>query len=57
MNDTIYCVSRHFTMKFEADEISPAFIDEDLSILSAAKGILFPFILSLPDKKPQQTSV
>uniref|UniRef100_A0A3B4F3N3 Kelch domain-containing protein 7A-like n=1 Tax=Pundamilia nyererei TaxID=303518 RepID=A0A3B4F3N3_9CICH len=57
MNDTIYCVSRHFTMKFEADEISPAFIDEDLSILSAAKGTLFPFILSLPDKKPQQTSV
>ncbi|XP_035518211.1 kelch domain-containing protein 7A [Morone saxatilis] len=57
MDDTIYCVSRQFTMKFEADEISPAFIDENLSVLSAAKGILFPFVLSLPDKKPRQTSV
>ncbi|KAM3621871.1 uncharacterized protein V6R79_017295 [Siganus canaliculatus] len=57
MNDTIYCVSRQFTMRFEADEISPAFTEENLSVLSAAKGILFPFVLSLPDKKPRQTSV
>lgn len=57
MHDTIYCVNRQFTMRFEADEISPGFIDEDLSVLSAAKGILFPFVLSLPDKKPRQTSV
>ncbi|XP_047188899.1 kelch domain-containing protein 7A [Scophthalmus maximus] len=57
MDDTIYCVSRQFTMRLEADEISPAFTDEDLSVLSAAKGILFPFVLSLPDKKPRQTSV
>ncbi|XP_076599190.1 kelch domain-containing protein 7A [Chaetodon auriga] len=56
-HDTIYCVSRQFTMRFEADEISPAFTDENLSVLSAAKGILFPFVLSLPDKKPRQTSV
>ncbi|XP_041815820.1 kelch domain-containing protein 7A [Chelmon rostratus] len=54
---TIYCVSRQFTMRFEADEISPAFTDENLSVLSAAKGILFPFVLSLPDKKPRQTRV
>ncbi|XP_039972300.1 kelch domain-containing protein 7A [Xiphias gladius] len=57
MDDTVYCISRQFTMRFEADEISPAFTDEDLSVLSAAKGILFPFVLSLPDKKPRQTSV
>uniref|UniRef100_A0A3B4YAV9 Kelch domain containing 7A n=1 Tax=Seriola lalandi dorsalis TaxID=1841481 RepID=A0A3B4YAV9_SERLL len=57
MDNTIYCVSRQFTMRFEADEISPAFTDEDLSVLSEAKGILFPFVLSLPDKKPRQTSV
>ena len=57
MDDTIYCVSRQFTMRFEADEISPAFKDENLSVLSAAKGILFPFVLSLPDKTPRQTSV
>nr|XP_046238368.1 kelch domain-containing protein 7A [Scatophagus argus] len=57
MGDTIYCVSRQFTMRFEADEISPAFIDENLSTLTAAKGILFPFVLSLADKRSQQTSV
>lgn len=57
MGNTIYCISRQFTMRFEADEISPAFTDENLSVLSAAKGILFPFVLSLPDKKPRQTSV
>ncbi|XP_059185804.1 kelch domain-containing protein 7A [Centropristis striata] len=57
MDGTIYCVSRQFTMRFEADEISPGFIDENLSVLSAAKGILLPFVLSLPDKKPRQTSV
>lgn len=57
MDNTIYCISRHFTMRFQADEISPAFIDENLSVLSAVKGILFPFVLTLPDKKPRQTSV
>lgn len=57
LDDTIFCVSRQFTMRFVADEISPAFIDDHLSVLSAAKGMLFPFVLSLPDKKPLQTSV
>uniref|UniRef100_A0A3Q4BF20 Uncharacterized protein n=1 Tax=Mola mola TaxID=94237 RepID=A0A3Q4BF20_MOLML len=57
MYDHIYCINRQFTMRFQADEISPSFMDENLSVLSAAKGILFPFVLSLPDKKPQQTSV
>ncbi|XP_068172547.1 kelch domain-containing protein 7A [Antennarius striatus] len=57
MDDVIYCVSRQFTMRFEADEVSPAFTDENLSVLSAAKGKLFPFVLSLPDQRPQQTSV
>ncbi|KAL6112466.1 klhdc7a [Pungitius sinensis] len=54
---TIYCVSRQFTMGFDADEISPGFKDGKMSVLSAAKGVLFPFVLSLPDKKPRQTSV
>lgn len=57
LGDTVYCICRQFTMRFMADEISPAFTAEDLSVLSAAKGILFPFVLSLPDKKPLQTSV
>ncbi|XP_013888550.1 kelch domain-containing protein 7A [Austrofundulus limnaeus] len=57
LDGTIYCISRHFTMKFEADEISPGFADEELNVLSAAKGILFPFVLSLSDQCPRQTSV
>ncbi|CAL9704618.1 unnamed protein product [Knipowitschia caucasica] len=57
MYGSIFCVNRQFTMRFDADEVSPAFADEDLSVLSAAKGMLFPFVLSLPDKKPRQTSV
>ncbi|XP_029947864.1 kelch domain-containing protein 7A [Salarias fasciatus] len=57
MDGTIYCVSRQFTMRFVADEISPAFTDEDLSVLSAARGVIFPFVLSLPDKTLRQTSV
>lgn len=57
LEDTIFCISHQFTVRFLADEISPAFGDEHLSVLSAAKGMIFPFVLSLPDKKPVQTSV
>lgn len=57
LEDTIFCIGHQFTVRFLADEISPAFGDEHLSVLSAAKGMLFPFVLSLPDKKPLQTSV
>lgn len=57
MDDTVYCVCRQFTMQFRADDVSPAFSDEHFSVLSEAKGILFPFVLSLPDKTPRQTSV
>ncbi|XP_062843258.1 kelch domain-containing protein 7A [Trichomycterus rosablanca] len=53
----IYCVSRQFTMRFLADDVSPGFVAEDLEVLSAAKGILFPFVLALPDKSSPQTSV
>ncbi|KAM9444187.1 kelch domain-containing protein 7A [Clarias gariepinus] len=57
MDDVIYCVSRQFTMRFLADEKSPDFVADDLQILTAAKGILFPFVLALPDKSNLQTSV
>lgn len=57
MDDVIYCVSRQFTMRFLADEKSPGFVADDLQVLTAAKGILFPFVLALPDKSTLQTSV
>jgi len=55
--DIVYCVGRRFGAKFAADEVSPAFCREPMSALSAAKGVLFPFVLSLPDTEAVQTSV
>ncbi|KAJ0068624.1 hypothetical protein NL108_010292, partial [Boleophthalmus pectinirostris] len=57
MYGNVYCVNRQFTIRFDADEVFPGFADEELSVLPAARGMLFPFVLSLPDKKPRQTSV
>lgn len=57
IDDVIYCVSRQATMRFLADEVSPAFIAEDFSVPSEAKGTLFPFILVLPEMEALQTSV
>lgn len=57
MDNVIYCVSRQFTLRFLADEVSPSFVAQDLKVLSPAKGILFPIILVLPDRTTQQTHV
>ncbi|XP_036387714.1 kelch domain-containing protein 7A [Megalops cyprinoides] len=57
IDDVIYCVSRQFTLRFLADDVSPAFATEDLSVLSEAKGILLPFVLVLPETDTLQTRV
>ncbi|XP_059384796.1 kelch domain-containing protein 7A-like [Carassius carassius] len=57
MDNIIYCVSRQFTLRFLADEVLPSFVAQDLKVLSLAKGILFPFVLVLPDRTTQQTCV
>ncbi|XP_064156327.1 kelch domain-containing protein 7A-like [Anguilla rostrata] len=57
VDDVIYCVSREFTMRLLADEVSPKFDKKDLKVLSVANGVLFPFTLVFPDKKTLQTSV
>ncbi|XP_073682260.1 kelch domain-containing protein 7A [Garra rufa] len=57
MDNIIYCVNRQFTLRFLADEVSPSFVAQDLKVLSLAKGILFPFVLVLPDSTTQQTCV
>ncbi|XP_051531203.1 kelch domain-containing protein 7A-like [Myxocyprinus asiaticus] len=57
MDNIIYCVSRQFTLRFLADEVSPSFVIQDLKVLSPAKGILFPFVLVLPDMTSLQTPV
>ncbi|MBN3325852.1 KLD7A protein, partial [Atractosteus spatula] len=57
IDDVIYCVNRQFTMRFLADEVSPAFVADDLKVLPMAKGMLFPFVLVLPEKGTLQTPV
>ena len=51
VDDIIYCLGRQFTMRFLADETSPAFVADDLRVLAEAKGVLFPVVLSLPEKR------
>uniref|UniRef100_A0A8C4S4A7 Kelch domain containing 7A n=1 Tax=Erpetoichthys calabaricus TaxID=27687 RepID=A0A8C4S4A7_ERPCA len=57
IDNLVYCINRQFTMRFLADEVSPAFVEEKLTALPAAKGILFPLTLSLPEMVAVQTSV
>ncbi|XP_060707911.1 uncharacterized protein klhdc7a [Hemiscyllium ocellatum] len=57
MGDTIYCINKHFMMQFVAHELSPYFRAEDYTALPEAKGILFPFVLTLPEKASFQTRV
>ncbi|XP_059394205.1 kelch domain-containing protein 7A-like [Carassius carassius] len=57
MDNIIYCVNRQFTLRFLADEVCPSFVAQDLKVLYPAKGILFPFVLVLPDRSTQQTCV
>ncbi|XP_029434600.1 kelch domain-containing protein 7A [Rhinatrema bivittatum] len=50
INNKIYCISRQFTLRFLADEVSPMFLDENLKVFPSPKGALFPFVLILPDR-------
>ncbi|TRY60235.1 hypothetical protein DNTS_028210 [Danionella cerebrum] len=57
MDNIIYCVSRQFTLRFLADDVSPSFAAQDSKVMSVAKGILFPVVLVLPESTTQQTCV
>ncbi|KAA0707634.1 Kelch domain-containing protein 7A [Triplophysa tibetana] len=57
VDNIIYCVSRQFTLRFLADEVSPSFVAKDLKVLNPVRGILFPLVLVLPDSKTPQTQV
>ncbi|XP_070973103.1 kelch repeat and BTB domain-containing protein 11 [Oncorhynchus clarkii lewisi] len=46
----IYCVNKTQTLQFVVEEDGSYFVDEPLKPPLEAKGILFPFILSLPEK-------
>ncbi|XP_032904333.1 kelch domain-containing protein 7A [Amblyraja radiata] len=57
MDDTIYCINKQCMMQFVAREMSPYFKTEDRTVLPGARGILFPFVLTLPDGNSLQTQV
>ncbi|KAG7253525.1 hypothetical protein CRUP_013283 [Coryphaenoides rupestris] len=50
MGNCIYCVNRSQTLRFVVEEESAYFVEELLRAPLEAKGVLFPFVLSLPEK-------
>ncbi|XP_030643197.1 kelch repeat and BTB domain-containing protein 11 [Chanos chanos] len=50
IGNCIYCVNKSQTLQFIVEEESAQFLEEPLKAPLEAKGILFPFILSLPDR-------
>lgn len=50
IGNRIYCVNRSQTLQFVVDDESGYFAEEILRAPLEAKGVLFPFVLSLPEK-------
>ncbi|KAM9466328.1 kelch repeat and BTB domain-containing protein 11 [Clarias gariepinus] len=46
----IYCVNKTQTLQFIVEEDGARFADEPLKAPMEAKGVLFPFVLTLPDR-------
>lgn len=46
----IYCVNKSQTLQFVVEEDGGRFVEEPLRAPLEAKGLLFPFVLSLPEK-------
>ncbi|KAK6304280.1 hypothetical protein J4Q44_G00248660 [Coregonus suidteri] len=52
IGNCIYCVNKTQILQFIVEEDGSYFVEEPLRPPLEAKGILFPFILSLPEKTP-----
>ncbi|KAK0156127.1 Kelch repeat and BTB domain-containing protein 11 [Merluccius polli] len=50
IGNSIYCVNKSQTLQFVVEEESAYFVEEPLRAPLEAKGVLFPFVLSLPEK-------
>ncbi|CAH2318403.1 kelch domain-containing 7A [Pelobates cultripes] len=48
IDNNIFCISRNFHLRFLTDDISPRFVDGDLTTLPQPKGVLYPLVLHLP---------
>ncbi|KAI4873913.1 hypothetical protein NFI96_002883 [Prochilodus magdalenae] len=50
IGNCIYCVNKSQTLQFIVEEDGARFAEEPLKAPMEAKGVLFPFVLSLPNK-------
>ncbi|XP_077411422.1 kelch repeat and BTB domain-containing protein 11 [Vanacampus margaritifer] len=50
VGDCIYCVNKSQTLRFVVEEEKAFFVEEPLRAPLEAKGVLFPFVLALPEK-------
>lgn len=55
IGNCIYCVNKTQTLQFVVEEENAYFVEETLRAPLEAKGILFPFVLTLPEKPEKVT--
>lgn len=56
IDNRIFCVNKSQTLQFVVEEENCYFVEETLRAPLEAKGILFPFVLTLPEKPGKATS-
>lgn len=55
IGNCIYCVSKSQTLQFVVEEENAYFVEEMLKAPVEARGVLFPFVLTLPDRPEKAT--
>ncbi|XP_034530269.1 kelch repeat and BTB domain-containing protein 11 [Notolabrus celidotus] len=55
IGNCIYCVNKSQTLQFVVEEQNAYFVEEPLRAPLEAKGVLFPFVLTLPEKPDRVT--
>lgn len=55
IGNCIYCVNKSQTLQFVVEEENAYFVEETLRAPLEAKGVLFPFVLTLPEKPEKLT--
>ncbi|KAM9842756.1 kelch repeat and BTB domain-containing protein 11 [Aulostomus maculatus] len=56
VGNCIYCVNKSQTLQFVVEEENAYFVEEPLRAPLEAKGVLFPFVLTLPEKPEKVAS-
>lgn len=55
IGNCIYCVNKSQTLQFVVEEENAYFVEEMLTAPVEAKGVLFPFVLTLPERPEKVT--